>query len=154
MILNRILLVITPGKGATWLAAGMALVAFLLGVLELSTRDFESARLHMNLSMAIVAALMLLKYLSLRATHRIAEDAQARIRAHLIRATQPRVVIESEIELSPEEARVQERTQMLELSGQLRTAMANIKPDSPMYAKYNATVEWIERVMRRENQPQ
>lgn len=148
-MLNRILLIITPGKGATWLAAGMALVALLLGVLELATRDFDSARLHMNLALGIVAALMLLKYLSLRATYQIAEDAQARIRAHLLRATQPSVVGAVEDEISPEEVRKQERQQMLELSGQLRTAMANIKPDSPMYAKYNATVEWIERVMRR-----
>lgn len=148
-MLNRILLIITPGKGATWLAAGMALVALLLGILELTTRDFAAARLHMNLALGIVAVLMLLKYLSLRATYQIAEDAQARIRAHLMRATQPRVVTEAEMELPPEEVRKQERQQMLELSGQLRTAMASIKPDSPMYAKYNATVEWIERVMRR-----
>jgi hypothetical protein len=148
-MLNRILLIITPGKGATWLAAGMAMIAFLLGILELSTRDFVSARAHMNLSLGIVAALMLLKYLSLRATYQIAEDAQARIRAHLIRATQARVVSEAEAELSPEEARKQERQQMLELSGQLRAALSNIKPDTPMYAKYNATIEWIERVMQR-----
>jgi hypothetical protein len=147
-MLNRFLLLITPGKGATLLALAMALVAFLLGFLEMLTRDFDSARLHLNMSLAIAAALMLLKYLSLRATYSIAENAQARIRAHLLRATQPRV--ETEEQLTPQEARARERKQMLELSGQLRSAMNNIKPDSPVYAKYAATVEWIDRVMQRE----
>jgi hypothetical protein len=39
---------------------------------------------------------------------------------------------------------------MQELSGQLRSALDSMAPESPMRPKYEATVEWIERVMRRE----
>lgn len=149
-MLNRFLLLITPGKGAVMMASGLALVAFLLGFLEMLTRDFQGARLHMHLALGIVALLMLLKYFSLRATHHIAEDAQARIRAHLARIARPNSAATQESPMSEAEALARERTEMLELSGQLRGALESMPPDSPMRPKYEATIVWIERVMHRE----
>jgi len=148
---NRFLLLITPGKGAAILAVSLALVAFSLGFLEMLTRDFDAASLHLHLSLGIVALLMVLKYLSLRATHRIAEDAQARIRAHIRRKTRPQTAAPGETALTEAQQQAKERADMVELTGQLRGALASMPADSPMRAKYEATLEWIERVMRREH---
>jgi hypothetical protein len=150
-MLNRFLLLITPGKGATLLAISLALTAFMLGFLEALTRDFDSASQHLHLSLGIVALLMLLKYFSLRATHRIADNAQARIRAHLLRVAHPSPATAEESGLTKEEIHAKERAEMLELSGQLRSALDSLSPESPMRPKYEATMEWIERVMRRES---
>ncbi len=151
---NRFLLLITPGKGAAALAFGLALVAFMLGFLEMLTRDFDAASMHLHLSLGIVALLMLLRYFSLRATHQIAEDAQARIRAHVRRLARPRAEAVQAAEaagMTEAEIRAKERADMVELSGQLRGALAGMPEDSPLRPKFEATVEWIERVMRREN---
>ena len=156
-MLNHFLLIITPGKGATALAAALALVAFALGFLEMLTRNFEAASTHLHLSLGIVACLMLLKYFSLRATNQIAVNAQARIRQHIMRRNaRPNTGNENgastvEEELTQEQQMAKERTEMQELSSQLRSALDNIHPDSPLRPKYEATVEWIERVMQREH---
>ena len=105
-------------------------------------------------SLGIVALLMLLRYFSLRATHQIAEDAQARIRAHVRRLARPRAEAVQAAEaagMTEAEIRAKERADMVELSGQLRGALAGMPEDSPLRPKFEATVEWIERVMRREN---
>ncbi len=150
-MLNRFLLLITPGKGATLLAVALALVALMLGLLEMLTRNFDAASEHLHLSLGIVALLMLLKYFSLRATNRIADNAQARVRAHLRRIAQPSSASASENGLTEQEMRVKERVEMQELSGQLRSALDSMSADSPMRPKYEATMEWIERVIRRES---
>ncbi len=150
---NHFLLLITPGRGAAVLAFSLAVVAFLLGFLEMLTRDFDTASLHLHLSLGIIALLMLLKYFSLRATHQIAEDAQARIRAHLLRLARPSAetaVAAGAAGMTEEEIRAKERADMIELSGQLRGALAGMPEDSPLRPKFEATVEWIDRVMRRE----
>lgn len=149
-MLNRFLLLITPSKGATMLAVTLALIAFMLGFLEMLTRDLDAASQHLHLSLGIIALLMLLKFFSLRAAQNIAEDAQARVRAHIQRIARPSAVVAAESGLTEEELRVQERAEMQELSGQLRSALDSMAPESPMRPKYEATVEWIERVMRRE----
>lgn len=154
-MLNHFLLLITPGKGASLLAVALALASFLLGFLEMLTRDIEAASTHMNLSLGIMAGLMLLKYLSLRATNQIADDAQARIRQHIIRRAQPPAgtapqAAEGAPAMTEAQLRAQERADMQELSIQLRSALDSIHPDSPIRPKYEATVEWIERVMQRE----
>jgi hypothetical protein len=150
-VLNRFLLLITPSKGASLLAISLAVVAFLLGFLEMLTREFDAASEHLHLSLGIVALLMLLKYFSLRATHQIAIDAQKRIQAHIMRSARPVAAAGAESSLSEVEVRAKERVEMQELSGQLRSALDSMAPDSPMRPKYEATVEWIERVMRRDN---
>lgn len=149
-MLNRFLLLITPSKGASLLAISLAVVAFLLGFLEMLTREFDAASEHLHLSLGIVALLMLLKYFSLRATHQIAIDAQARIKAHILRIARPDAAAAAESGLSEVEVRAKERAEMQELSGQLRSALDSMSPESPMRPKYEATVEWIERVMRRD----
>ncbi len=155
-MLNHFLLLITPGKGATLLAMALALVSFVLGFLDMLTRDMESASLHMHLSLGIMAGLMLLKYFSLHAANRIAEDAQNKVRAHLARRAQPRPATlapdadTATPELTEAELRAIERAEMQQLSEQLRATLNSIAPDSPIRPKYEATVEWIERVMRRD----
>lgn len=149
-MLNRFLLLIAPSKGATVLAVALALVAFILGFLEMLTRDLDAASQHLHLSLGIIALLMLLKYFSLRAAQNIAEDAQERVREHIRRIARPHAVVAAESGLTEQELRVKERAEMQELSGQLRSALDSMSPESPMRPKYEATVEWIERVMRRE----
>lgn len=141
MLFNRLLLFLVPNKQATLIAGAMAAVAFLSGLLDMATRDFDSAGFHLNLSVGIMGALFLLKYLSMRATYQVAEHAQYLLHQH-IRKKRER----PPTELSPEEERAQEKRQMAELADALSQALNNIAQDSPIRPKYEATLELIHRM--------
>ena len=142
--MNRLLLFLVPDKQATLLAAILSAVAFLLGLLDMFGRDFESARMHLHLSVAIMAFLFVLKFFSMRATYQVAEHAQAQLhhRMRKIRQTpRPREKTEAE-------QLAQEKAEMVELAGALKQALNNIAPDSPVRPKYAATLELMERMSR------
>mgnify|MGYP001249929954 FL=1 len=63
----------------------------------------------------------------------------------------PQTAAPGETALTEAQQQAKERADMVELTGQLRGALASMPADSPMRAKYEATLEWIERVMRREH---
>ena len=142
--MNRLLLYFVPNKQATMLAGGLSAIAFLLGLVDMLSRDFNSASFYLNLSIGILAGLFLLKYLSMRATYRVAEEAQARLRRHMTMERHrplPR-------ELSEAEERAREKAQMADLVSALKQALHNIEPDSPARPKYEATLQMMERASR------
>lgn len=140
--MNRLLLFLVPDKQATLLAWALSLVAFLLGLLDMLGRDFEAASMHLHLSVGIMAFLFVLKFLSMRATYQVAEQAQAQLhqRIRKIRQT-PRPKERSEVETL-----VQEKAEMAELADQLKQALNNIALDSPVRPKYEATLELMQRM--------
>lgn len=143
--MNRWLLFLVPDKQATILAGVLSAVAFLLGLVDMMTRDFESARVHLNLSIGIMAFLFVLKYFSLRATYQVAESAQAQLRQHIRKIRQaPRPRDRSEAE-----QQAQEKAEMAELVDHLKQALAHIAQDSPVRPKYEATLELMERIGRK-----
>lgn len=143
--MNRLLLYLFPDKQATLLAAGLALLAFLIALLDMAGRNFASAGSYLNLSLAIMAAVFVLKYLSMRATYEVAEHAQAELRQRIQNLRQvPRPRRQSEAELL-----AQEKADMAELAAQLEQALRNIEPGSPLHAKYVATLELMGRFSRR-----
>lgn len=140
--MNRLLLFLVPDKQATLLAALLSAVAFLLGLLDMLSRDFESARTHLHLSVGIMAFLFVLKFLSMRATYQVAEHAQSQLHQRmrkLSRAPRPK-------ERSEAEVQAQEKAEMAELAGALKQALNNIAPDSPVRPKYEATLELMQRM--------
>lgn len=140
--MNHLLLFLLPDKQATMLAVGLSVVAFLLGLLDMYSRDFDAARFHMNLSVAIMAFLFVLKFFSMRATYQVAEHAQVQLNQHIKKVRgSPRPKEQSEAELL-----AQEKAEMAQLADQLRQALNNIAPDSPVRPKYEATLELMERI--------
>lgn len=140
--MNRLLLFLVPDKQATLLASALSLIAFLLALLDMFSRDFDSANTHLHLSVGIMAALFVLKFLSMRATYQVAEHAQTQLhqRIRKIRQT-PRPTQPSEAEML-----AQEKAEMAELASALTQALNNIAPDSPVRPKYEATLELMERI--------
>jgi len=140
--MNRLLLFLVPDKQATLLAWALSLVAFLLGLLDMLGRDFAAASTHLHLSVGIMAFLFVLKFLSMRATYQVAENAQTQLsqRIRKIRQT-PRPKERSEVETL-----VQEKAEMAELADQLKLALHNIALDSPVRPKYEATLELMQRM--------
>jgi len=145
--LNRFLLLITPGSQASLLAGALALVAFGLGILEMLSRNFAAAGVYLYLSIGIIAYVILLKFFSYRASHRIVDQAQARIRQHVQTLRQAGSGGDTP---SAEQVRRQERAHMAELTGDLKSALQSLPADSPMRPKYEATVEWLERALAKE----
>lgn len=141
--MNRWLLYLVPDKQATILAGVLSAVAFLLGLMDMASRDFVSARLHLHLSVAIMAFLFVLRFLSLRASYQVAESAQAQLRQHL------RNLRRAPADRTEAERLAQEKAEMAELTSQLRHALEHIAPDSPVRPKYEATLELMERMGRR-----
>jgi hypothetical protein len=143
--MNRLLLFLVPDKQATMLAWGLSAVAFLLGVLDMMSRDFDSAQFHLNLSLGIMGFLFVLKFLTMRATYQVAEHAQSTLRQHIkkIRNAAPPT------ELTEAQALAQEKAHMAELTNQLKQALNNIEPDSPVRPKYEATLELMQRMSSR-----
>lgn len=141
--MNRILLLLVPDKWASALLMLLAALSFLLGMLDILTRDLESTRLHLTLSLGIPAGLFVLKYMTLSATYRVAEAAQRRLQQHL----QGSLPVDPQ--LPPEQAQARERAQMSELAEDLRQALAKIPEDSPVRPKYEATIGYIERALSR-----
>ena len=146
MILNRLLLYFVPDKQATILAAGLSLVSFLIGLLDMISRDFNSASFYLNLSVGIMGALFVLKFLSMRATYQVAEHAQHQFQQHLRKKRTPQ---QPSSELTPEQARAQEKREMSEMADTLRQALNNIAADSPVRPKYEATLEMMDRMAQR-----
>jgi hypothetical protein len=142
MLHNRLLLYLVPDKPATLIAGTTSLVAFALGVLEMITRDFDSAGFHLNLSVGIMGALFVLKFLGMRATYQVAEHAQRQVHQHIRSKKAP----PQPTGLSPEETRAQEKRHLAELADSLSQALTNIAPDSPVRPKYEATLELIHRM--------
>jgi hypothetical protein len=143
--MNRFLLFLVPDKQATLLAWLLSAVAFLLGVVDMMSRDFGAARTHLHISVAIMAFLFVLKFFSMRATYQVAEHAQAQLRQrmqNLRRAPLPK-------DRSEAERQAQEKAEMAELTAQLKQALEHIAPDSPVRPKYEATLEMMERVSRK-----
>jgi hypothetical protein len=143
-VLNRFLLVITPGSQASLLAGALAVVAFFLGILEMLSRNFTSAGVYLYLSIGIVAYVSLLRFFSYRASHRIVDRAQAQIRQHVQNMRLASVGSDAP---NAEQVRRQERAHMTELSSDLKSALQSLPADSPMRPKYEATVEWLERAL-------
>ncbi len=143
--MNRLLLFLVPDKQATMLAWGLSAVAFLLGILDMMSRDFDSAQFHLNLSLGIMGFLFVLKFLTMRATYQVAEHAQHQLRRHIkkVRSTPPPT------ELTEAEALAQEKAHMAELTSALKQALNNIAPDSPVRPKYEATLELMQRMSSR-----
>lgn len=141
--MNRILLLLVPDKWANALLHLLAFLSFLLGVLDILTRDLDAARTHLTVSLGIPAGLFVLKYLTLNATYQVAEAAQQRLHRH-IQGSQPVAP-----QLPTEQARARERAEMMELAEDLRQALTKIPEDSPVRPKYEATVGYIERALSR-----
>ncbi|TCJ11936.1 hypothetical protein EZJ19_13290 [Parasulfuritortus cantonensis] len=143
--MNRLLLYLVPDKQASLLAGALSAIAFLLGLIDMASRDFESARIHLHLSVAIMAFLFVLRFVSLRATYRVAENAQAQLRRHIRAvnaAPRPR-------ERTEAEKLAQEKAEMADLADQLKQALSHIAPDSPVRPKYEATLELMARIASR-----
>jgi hypothetical protein len=143
---NRFLLLITPNSQATRLAGVLAVVAFLLGFMSMLGRDFDGARFYLYLSLGIMAYIVLLKYVSYCASHRIVDSAQARMHTHVETVRQAAASADAK---SVQQVRRQESAKMAELGGELKSAMQHLPHDSPMRPKYEATVEMIERALAR-----
>jgi len=143
--MKHLLLVLLPDKQATLLASVLSAIAFLLGVLDMLDRDFEAAGTHMNLSVAIMGFLFILKFLSTRATFQVAEQAQAQLQAHIKRLREAKRAPEK----TEAEVIAQERAEIAELTENLKQALNNIAPDSPVRPKYEATLELMARFARR-----
>jgi hypothetical protein len=144
MLFKRLLLYLVPDKHAKLIAVATSAIAFALGLLDMTTRDFGAAGIYLNLSVGIMGALFVLKFLSMRATYQVAEDAQHQVHQHIRKKKAP----PPPTELSPEEKRMQERKHMAELADTLRQALNNIAPDSPVRPKYEATLELIHRMVQ------
>jgi hypothetical protein len=145
--MKHLLLLLVPDKQATLLAGALSLVAFLLGLLDMVDKDFESARFHLNLSVAIMGFLFILKFLSMRATFLVAEDAQAQLHQHLRKRKMRRSAPNPDkaAAMTEAEERAQERAEIAELTENLKQALNNIAPDSPVRPKYEATLELMQR---------
>jgi hypothetical protein len=143
--MNRLLLYFFPDRRATLLAAALSLLAFLIGLLDMASRNFASADSYLHLSLAIMAAVFVLRFVSTRASYEVAERAQAGLRQRMDEMRRvPRGRTPSQAELL-----AQEKAQMMELAVQLRQALKNIEPDSPLRAKYQATLELMDRFSAR-----
>lgn len=142
--MNRCLLILAPDRQATILAFVLSGIAFLLGLIDMASRDFAAARIHLHLSVGIVAFLFILRYVATRATYAVAESAHTQLHAHIERLRQaPRPRDETEAE-----QRARERLEMAELAGRLKQALAHIAPDAPARTKYEATLELMHRTFR------
>ena len=141
--MSQILLLLVPDKWASALLMLLALLSFLLGMLDFLTRDLDAAQTHLTISLGIPVGLFVLKDLTLNATYRVAEAAQQRLYRHIQggQTTDP--------ELTPEQAMARERAEMRELADDLRQALAKIPEDAPLRPKYEATIGYIERALSR-----
>ena len=149
--MNRILLSLVPDKSATLLASVLSAIAFLLGLLDMLTRDFGSARFHLNLSIGIFASLFLIRFFSLQAAYSIADHAQESLRHRIMQARQtplPALVTDKQ-EQEQEQALALELADMAELAGELKHALNRIPVDSPVRPKYEATLALTRRYSRR-----
>lgn len=143
--MNHLLLLLVPDKKATLLAIALSVVAFLLGLVDMMERNFEAARFHLNLSVIIMGGLFVLKFLSMRATYQVAEHAQAQLRERIRKIRQsPPTTEQSEAEIL-----AQEKAEMAELADSLKQALNNIATDSPVRPKYEATLELMERYLKK-----
>lgn len=138
--MKRLLLFLVPDRQATLVAVLMSVAAFLMAMLDMMDRDFVSAGLYLNLSVGIMAALFVLKFVGMRATYRIAEEARQALESHndLARRSRKRA--------AAGQADEDDLAQMAELAHALKLALNNIAADSPVRPKYEATLELIERI--------
>lgn len=141
-----LLVIVTPDTPASLLAGLLSLLAFAIAALAMWTRDYAEAGRYLHLSMGILVGLFLLKYLSARATYRLAAEADHRLHEHFHR------IQEAALEHVPSEAEqhAREVADMTELAKDLQLALDKIHPDSPLRAKYEATLELMARVLARE----
>lgn len=139
---NRLLLFFVPDKQAKILAGVLSAVSFLLGLIDMVSRDFGSARFYLNLSVGIILFLLVLKFFAMRATYMVAEEAQRHLQQHIRRKRAP----QPHPTLTPAQQRAQEKQEMAELADTLRQALKNIEPDSPIRPKYEATLELMQRI--------
>lgn len=139
--MNRLLLFLLPDRREAILAWLMSSISFLLALLDMVTRDFDSARFHLNLSVLILASLFVIRYLSMRASYEVAQDAEQQVQQHIRKVRQTRTTDISEA--------ARERAEMAEMARALKLALSNIEPNSPIRPKYEATLEMLLRFSSR-----
>ena len=139
--MNRLLLLLVPGKSATFSAGVLSASAFLLGLLDMLTLDLGSARFHLNLSMGIMAFLFLIKFISLKAAYSVAEHVRASFHQELGKAEQS----PPPADLTEAQEQALEKAKLVDLANEIKRALNSIPADCPTRPKYEATLEMMQR---------
>jgi|GEM_PF-5160464 len=151
--LNRIFMLFVPDRAATAVGVLLIVAVFSLGVLEMISRNLADAELYFYFSIAMMFFLVTMKYMSLRANMLVAQNSHSILIRHIKhikaekKAPSPAPTTEDEKAAAAREREV-ERAEMMEAVGALKEALKHIQPEAPIRPKYEATVEYMERILR------
>jgi len=147
--LHRFLMIFVPDSAATLTGGGIVLIAFALGILEMLCRQYAAAENSFYMAFGMLAFLITMKYMALRANMLVAKSSNSILRTHIRQLNavmnNPRASQSDKQEKLEEAAR--ERAQMLETMGALKEAIQHIQPEAPIRPKYEATIEMMERAL-------
>ena len=149
--LQRLLMLFVPDSAATSTGIGIVVTAFLLGILEMFDRQFDAAEDSFYLAIGMLVFLMAMKYMALRANILAAQYSHSLLLKHikqLNNAVQNPDSSTPDYQSRKEEA-AQERAEMVETMGVLKEAIKHIQAGAPIRPKYEATIEMMERALRR-----
>lgn len=138
--LDDVLMRLAPDRRTTALVWSLTGLALLIGVLELLTGSKSTAEGYLQLSLLIAITLVLVQFLTVRAAYVCAASAQKALTLKLHQQVKPGPASDKKAEAALE------RAEMAALAATLRDALAVIPADSPIRAKYSATLEWLRRI--------
>jgi hypothetical protein len=149
--LNRFLMIFVPDSAANRTGIFICITSFLMGLMEIFSRQFAAAPPYFHLSIGMMFFLILMKFLSLRANMMVAQASHNLILDHLKKqreAARNKSKTPTDAEEKAAEA-ARERAEMVEAMSALKESLKHIPEDAPIYSKYEASIEMMERNLRR-----
>jgi hypothetical protein len=156
-VFNRILMLLVPDATATGIGIGLVAVFFAAGFLEMLSKHYAEAESYFYLAFGMMAFLITMKYLSLRANHMVAQASHQnlikRLRQHqLLEQNSHRIRGLTAAERAQAvQAKVEERKEMLRVADTLKEALKHIDREDPRRPKYEASIKMMEKIIGRES---
>jgi len=154
-LFSRVLMLFVPDAIATAIGSILVGSTFALGLLEMFSRNVDEAEFHFYLAFGMMAFLITMKYMSLRANFVVAQTSHSILVRHIRQLNEaphaPALApgdTRSEEEISALE-RQKERAEMVNAMDALRDALKHIQLEDPARPKYEATIELMERILQK-----
>ena len=146
--LSRFLMIFVPDSAANNTGIFICITAFLMGLLELFSRQYANAPMYFHLSIGMMFFLVLMKFLSLYSNMVVARSSHNLIVSHIKKLKAAARSPSNDSQNAKEEA-ARERAEMIEAMSALKAALKHIQEDAPIRPKYEATIEMMERTLRK-----
>ena len=151
---QHILMLLVPDGKATAIGITLVAASFVAGFLEMLSQNIVGAELYFYFAIGLMAFLITMKYMSLRANQVVAQASHQRLiqqlREHHLQEQLRVSALSSAEKAQAAKAKAEERREMMKVAETLQEALKHIDKEDPRRTKYEASIKLMEKVLGHE----